>query len=127
VIRQGEDVTVVALGAMVRVAEQAAEVLAVRGRSCEVVDLRSLTPLDIATVLRSVEKTSRLVLVEEGPGICGWGSEVAARVADEGFGTLDAPIRRVTSPPTPTPFAAALEELWLPNAERVIAAVDMDW
>jgi acetoin:2,6-dichlorophenolindophenol oxidoreductase subunit beta len=126
VVRQGEDATIVAIGAMVKVAVQAAEVLAGQGRSCEVIDLRSLTPLDIDTVLRSVEKTSRLVLVEEGPGICGWGSEVAAQVADKGFWTLDAPIRRVTSPPVPTPFAAGLEELWLPNAERVIAAVPAD-
>ena len=124
VVRQGSDLTLVATGAMVPVALGAADLVASRGVNCEVVDLRTLTPLDMATVLTSLKKTSRLILVEEGPGICGWSSEVAARVADEGFWMLDAPIRRVCSPHTPTPFAEALESLWLPSAEIVAAEIE---
>jgi acetoin:2,6-dichlorophenolindophenol oxidoreductase subunit beta len=124
VVRAGLDLTVVTIGAMVHVALKSADVLAKRGVDVEVIDLRTLSPLDMSTVLRSVARTSRLVILEEGPGICGWGSEVSARVADEGFWTLDAPIRRVTSPPTPTPFAANLEHLWLPSAERLVTEIE---
>jgi pyruvate dehydrogenase E1 component beta subunit len=124
VVRQGVDLTLVATGAMVPVALGAAELARARGVDAEVIDLRTLTPLDMKTVLTSVEKTSRLILVEEGPGICGWSSEVAARVADEGFWMLDAPIRRVCSPPTPTPFAESLEALWLPSVELVAAEME---
>lgn len=124
VVRQGSDLTLVATGAMVGVALKAAELVRAHGIDCEVVDLRTLTPLDLKTVLTSLEKTSRLILVEEGPGICGWSSEVAARVADEGFWMLDAPIRRVCSPPTPTPFSESLEALWLPSVEAVAAEIE---
>ena len=127
VVREGSDLTLVATGAMVPVALAAAELVQDRRIDCEVIDLRTLTPLDMHSVLRSVEKTSRLVLVEEGPGICGWSSEVAARVADEGFWMLDAPIRRVCSPPTPTPFSESLESLWLPKAEAVAAEIEAEW
>ena len=113
-----------ATGAMVVVALKAAELVRAHGIDCEVIDLRTLTPLDLKTVLTSLEKTSRLILVEEGPGICGWSSEVAARVADEGFWMLDAPIRRVCSPHTPTPFSESLEALWLPSAEAVAAEIE---
>ncbi len=122
-VRAGKDLTIVALGAMVRVAVTSADDLASRGYDAEVIDLRTLYPLDMASVLASVERTSRLVILEEGSGVCGWGSEVAARVADEGFWSLDAPIRRVTSPPVPTPFASNLEARWLPTPERVVAEV----
>ena len=127
VVREGSDLTLVATGAMVPVALAAAELVQDRRIDCEVIDLRTLTPLDMHSVLRSVEKTSRLILVEEGPGICGWSSEVAARVADEGFWMLDAPIRRVCSPPTPTPFSESLESLWLPKAESVAAEIEAYW
>jgi pyruvate dehydrogenase E1 component beta subunit len=127
VVREGSDLTLVATGAMVPVALAAAELVQDRRIDCEVIDLRTLTPLDMHSVLRSVEKTSRLILVEEGPGICGWSSEVAARVADEGFWMLDAPIRRVCSPPTPTPFSESLESLWLPKAESVAAEIESYW
>lgn len=117
---EGTDVTLVAIGAMVPVAAAAAAQCTQTGiASVEVIDLRSLAPLDMATVLESLDRTSRLILVEEGAGICGWGSEVAARVADEGFWKLDAPIRRVTSPPVPTPFAGELEAAWLPTVDRI--------
>ncbi len=124
VVRTGSDLTLVSTGAMVNVAVAAADTVQSRGVSCEVIDLRTLTPLDMDTVLSSLAKTSRIILVEEGPGICGWSSEVAARVADEGFWMLDAPIRRVCSPPTPTPFAESLEKLWLPSAEAVAAEIE---
>jgi pyruvate/2-oxoglutarate/acetoin dehydrogenase E1 component len=127
VVREGSDLTLVATGAMVPVALAAAELVQDRRIDCEVIDLRTLTPLDMHSVLRSVGKTSRLILVEEGPGICGWSSEVAARVADEGFWMLDAPIRRVCSPPTPTPFSESLESLWLPKAEFVAAEIESYW
>lgn len=124
IVRSGSDLTLVATGAMVSVATAAADIVQHRGTSCEVIDLRTLTPLDMETVLRSVAKTSRIILIEEGPGICGWSSEVAARVADEGFWMLDAPVRRVCSPPSPTPFSESLEKLWLPSAEAVAAEIE---
>lgn len=123
ITRAGTDLTIVAVGAMVRVALGAADQLSNSGFDAEVIDLRTLSPLDMPTVLASVRRTSRLVIVEEGPGVCGWGSEVAAQVAQQGLNYLDAPIGRVTSPPTPTPFAGNLEMLWLPSPERVVAEV----
>jgi pyruvate/2-oxoglutarate/acetoin dehydrogenase E1 component len=127
VVRGGSDVTLVATGAMVHVCVDAATQLSSGGVSAEVIDLRSLTPLDMTTVLESVAKTSRIIIVQEGAAACGWGSEVAARVADEGFDSLDAPVRRVTSPPVPTPYAAALEREWLPHVDKVIAEVRSFW
>jgi pyruvate dehydrogenase E1 component beta subunit len=126
-VRQGEDLTLVATGAMVPVCVQAAERLSEQKVSAEVIDLRCLTPLDMSTILTSIAKTSRIVIVQEGPATCGWGSEVAARTADVGFNSLDAPVRRVTSPPTPTPFAANLEKLWVPTVERVVAEAMSFW
>ena len=86
----------------------------------EVIDLRSLVPLDTATILASVAKTSRLFTVEENPRLCGWGAEIASIVADEGFYSLDAPIVRITTPHIPLPSAAALEDLALPSVERIV-------
>lgn len=124
VVVEGADVTIVTIGAMVPVAVDAAQECLDNGiGSVEVIDLRTLAPLDMPTVLASLERTSRIVLLEEGPGVCGWGSEVAARVADEGFWKLDAPIRRIRSPRVPTPFAADLEAAWLPTVDRVCREV----
>ncbi len=121
--RAGEDVTVVAHSRMVHLALRAADRLAADGISCEVVDPRTLDPLDSATILRSVEKTSRLVILQEAVAQCSFASEVAALVAEEALDYLDAPIRRVTALDTPMPFSPKLERFVLPSEERLIAAV----
>jgi pyruvate dehydrogenase E1 component beta subunit len=108
---------------MVHVAEQAATMLAAEGVELEIVDLRSLQPWDEALVLKSLAKTHRLVVLHEAVEAFGIGAEVAARMADAGFDELDAPIVRVGAPFTPVPFARSLEQAYLPNAEKVIAAV----
>jgi pyruvate dehydrogenase E1 component beta subunit len=101
----------------------AAADLAAEGISLEVVDLRCLVPLDMATVLASVEKTSRLIVVEENPYQGGWGGTVASIVADEGFELLDAPVRRLASENVPLPFADALEERVIPTVDKLVEAV----
>jgi acetoin:2,6-dichlorophenolindophenol oxidoreductase subunit beta len=123
VVREGTDVTLVGLASTVRTALDAADRLAGDGISAEVVDLRCLVPLDMATVLRSLGRTSRLVIVEENPYQGGWGGTVVSIVADEGFELLDAPIRRVASACVPLPFADTLEEQVIPTVEKVTAAV----
>jgi pyruvate dehydrogenase E1 component beta subunit len=123
IARRGSDVTLVALAATVPMALSAAERLAMDGISAEVIDLRCLVPLDMATVLASVGRTSKLVIVEENPYQGGWGATVASIVADEGFELLDAPIRRVAAACVPLPFADALEQLVIPTAGKVQAAV----
>lgn len=121
VVREGSDASVFAYGAMVPVVEQAAQALDGEGIRCDVVDLRSLVPLDEAAVVASVEKTGRCVIVHEAPRFCGFGAELAALVAEKAFYSLKAPIVRVTGFDTPFPYA--LEHLYLPNAERVAHAV----
>ncbi|WP_419998453.1 alpha-ketoacid dehydrogenase subunit beta [Streptomyces boninensis] len=123
VVREGADVTLVALAAMVPVALAAAERLADEGVSAEVIDLRCLVPLDAATVLGSLRKTSRLLTVEENPYQGGWGGTLVSVVADEGFGLLDAPVRRVAGACVPLPFADALEAEVIPTVDKVVAAV----
>ncbi|WP_405866792.1 alpha-ketoacid dehydrogenase subunit beta [Streptomyces sp. NBC_00005] len=123
VVREGADVTLVALASMVPVALKAAEALAVEGIGAEVVDLRSLVPLDTSTVLASLGKTSRFVTVEENPYQGGWGATLVSVVADEGFDLLDAPVRRVAGECVPLPFADALEEQVIPTVAKVVAAV----
>ncbi|HEX5189313.1 MAG TPA: alpha-ketoacid dehydrogenase subunit beta [Streptosporangiaceae bacterium] len=123
IARQGTDVTVVALAATVPMALTAAERLAADGVSVEVVDLRCLVPLDMATVLASVAKTSRLLIVEENPYQGGWGGTVASIVADEGFETLDAPVKRVAAACVPLPFADALEQQVIPTADSLTSAL----
>ncbi len=124
VLREGSDVTIVALAAMVPRSLAAAERLeADHGISAEVIDLRTLVPLDVGTILASVEKTSRLVTVEENPRLCGWGAEIVSIVADEGFWSLDAPIVRVTTPHIPLPSAATLEDLAMPSVDRIVETV----
>src|SRR5262245_55824558 len=123
IVRTGDQATMVALAAMVPRALEAAELLADDGIELEVIDLRSLVPLDTATILASVEKTSRLFTVEENPRLCGWGAEIASIVADEGFYSLDAPIVRITTPHIPLPSAAALEDLAVPSVERIVETV----
>ncbi len=121
--REGRDATVVALSRMVHEALRAAELLAAEGVSVEVLDPRTLSPLDREAVLASVAKTGRLVIAHEAWGPCGVGAEVAALVAEHGLASLRAPVRRVTPPFTPVPFSPAMEKAWLPGAERIAAAV----
>ena len=123
VAREGTDVTLVALASTVPVALAAAGELASEGISAEVIDLRCLVPLDMRTVLDSLGRTSRLVVVEENPYQGGWGATVVSIVADEGFELLDAPVRRVAAECVPLPFADALEQQVIPTAAKVVAAV----
>jgi pyruvate dehydrogenase E1 component beta subunit len=117
----GDDVTIVTLGAMVGTVLEAT---AMASWTADVVDLRTLLPWDVGAVLSSVERTGRLVLVEESPLTGGWGVEVAARVAGEGFRHLKAPITRITCPDVPVPFGKELEARFLPSAEYVVNQVD---
>jgi acetoin:2,6-dichlorophenolindophenol oxidoreductase subunit beta len=119
VARPGTDITVVALATTVPMALAAAERLSADGISAEVIDLRCLVPLDMATVLASVQRTSRLLIVEENPYQGGWGGTVASIVADEGFEMLDAPIRRIAAASVPLPFADALEQQVIPTIDAV--------
>ena len=123
IARPGSDITVVALAATVPIALAAAEELATSGIQAEVIDLRCLVPLDMATVLASVGRTSRLLIVEENPYQGGWGGTVASIVADEGFELLDAPIRRVAAACVPLPFADALEDEVIPTTTKVTGAL----
>ena len=119
VLREGEDVTIAALGAMVPKALEAAERLSTDGVDAEVIDVRSLVPLDTTTILASVEKTGRFVTVEENPRLCGWGAEVASVVAEERFFDLDGPLVRITTPHIPLPAADALEDLAIPSVDAI--------
>jgi pyruvate dehydrogenase E1 component beta subunit len=123
VVREGTDISLVALASTVPVALRAAAELATEGISAEVVDLRCLVPLDMRTVLNSVRRTSRLVVVEENPYQGGWGGTVVSIVADEGFELLDAPPRRLAAACVPLPFADVLEEQVIPTVAKVAAAV----
>jgi len=122
VVRAGSDVTITAFSIMVGKALEAAEALAEEGISAEVIDLRSLRPLDTETVVASVKKTNRLVTCEEGWAACGIGSELAARMMEEAFDWLDAPVTRVAGVDVPMPYAANLEVLALPQADEIVTA-----
>jgi acetoin:2,6-dichlorophenolindophenol oxidoreductase subunit beta len=124
VLRPGKDCTIVALALMVPRALEAAEHLYhEEGISCEVVDVRSLVPLDTQTILGSVGRTSRLFTVEENPRLCGWGAEIASIVAEECFWSLDAPIVRITTPHIPLPAADRLEDATIPSVQRIVDTV----
>jgi len=123
IVREGTDCTIAALAAMVPRAVEAAERLQLDGVSAEVIDVRSLVPLDTRTLLASVEKTGRFFTVEENPRLCGWGAELVSIVADEGFWHLDGPSIRITTPHIPLPAAAALEDLALPSVDRIYDTV----
>jgi acetoin:2,6-dichlorophenolindophenol oxidoreductase subunit beta len=122
-LREGRDVTIVALSRMVDEALAAAEQLAQAGIEAEVIDPRTLVPLDKEIILESVRKTGRLVVVEEDNRTHGWAAEVVAMVAEEAFFYLDAPPQRVSAPDTPPPFAPPMEAFYVPSEERIIAAV----
>ena len=123
IVREGSDVTIAALALMVPRALEAAERLADEGISAEVIDVRSLVPLDTRTILDSVAKTSRFFTVEENPRLCGWGAEVVSIVGEEAFWDLDGPCVRITTPHIPLPSAAALEDLAIPSSDRIYKAV----
>jgi pyruvate/2-oxoglutarate/acetoin dehydrogenase E1 component len=121
--RSGTDVTVVALSLMVKRALEAAELLAAEGISCEVVDLRSTSPLDEETVVNSVQKTGRLVVVDEDNPRCSVATDVVALAAERAFDYLEAPTKRVSAPHTPVPFSPPLETFYMPSVERIAEAV----
>jgi len=123
VARSGSDATIVALSLMVTYAIAAAEQLATEGISVEIVDPRTVSPLDLDSILRSVAKTGRLLVVDQAFGPCGFTSEIAAQVADAGFNDLDAPIKRLHGVFAPTPYAPSLEEVVVPNVARIVQAV----
>jgi 2-oxoisovalerate dehydrogenase E1 component len=124
VVREGTDATVVSVSRMVHEAVAAAEALAQRGISVEVIDLRTVAPLDKETILRSLAKTNRLLIAHEGVTDFGIGAEIAALAVYEGFWTLDAPVMRVAPPPTPSPYAPNLEKLWLPDRQAIERALE---
>jgi pyruvate dehydrogenase E1 component beta subunit len=123
IARAGRDCTVVANLLMVHKSVQAARALESEGIDIEVIDVRTLVPLDNDTIFTSVRKTGRLVIVEEDNLTGGWGAEVAARVAEHCMGELDAPIRRVAAPDTPVPFAPPMENFYIPSVGKIVDAV----
>jgi pyruvate dehydrogenase E1 component beta subunit len=123
VVREGTDVTIVAFSIMVGKALKAAEELEAQGISAEVIDLRTLRPLDTETIVESVKKTSRLVSVEEGWPTAGIGAEMAAVMMEHCFDYLDAPVKRVAGLDVPLPYAANLEKLCLPQPSHIVEAV----
>ena len=123
IVRAGTDVTLIGHGAMVAVLLQAAEIAEAEGTSIEVIDLRSLSPIDYAPIIASVQKTGRLVVAQEAPGFVSVGSEIAATVMERAFYSLEAPVLRVSGFDAPFP-PAKLETVYLPDADRVLEAVD---
>jgi pyruvate dehydrogenase E1 component beta subunit len=124
VVRPGKDATILALALMVPRAIAAADRLkSEHGIDCEVIDVRSLVPLDTRTILGSVARTHRLFTVEENPRLCGWGAEIVSIIADEAFYDLDGPPVRITTPHIPLPAADILEDLALPSVERIVDRV----
>ncbi len=121
--REGSDVTIVATLRMVYEAITAANQLEKEGINLEIIDPRTLVPLDKETIIKSVRKTNKLIIVHEDNLTGGWGAEVAALVADEAFDYLDAPIKRVCAPDTPVPFAPVMENFYIPNAEDIIKTI----
>lgn len=121
--RQGNDVTIVAISRMVQQALAAADMLAADGISAEIVDPRTLSPLDEETILNSIAKTHRLVIVDEDNPRCSVATDIAALAADKAFTELDSPIKRVTAPHTPVPFSPPLEQFYIPSPERIVATV----
>jgi acetoin:2,6-dichlorophenolindophenol oxidoreductase subunit beta len=130
-LREGEHITIVALGLMVHVAMEAANELAEKGITCDVIDPRTTSPLDEESILESVENTGRLVVVDESAARCSFAHDVAALVASRLFGALKAPVRLVIPPHTPIPFSPSLEQAWMPDKASVInAAMELmskDW
>ncbi len=121
--REGDDISLITWGAMVYTADEAAQQLEGEGISVEIIDLRTLAPWDEEAVLASVEKTSKALVLHEDTHTGGFGAEIAATIAQEGFENLDAPVRRVTAPDTPVPFAPVLEKAFIPQVDDVVAGI----
>lgn len=122
-VREGKDVTIVSWSRMVHFSLEAATKLAAEGIDAEVIDLRTIIPLDTEAIINSVKKTGHLVIVHEAVKTCGFGAEIAARMSEEAFEYVKAPIARVTAPDCPSPFNPKLEQAYLPNADKIVAAV----
>jgi 2-oxoisovalerate dehydrogenase E1 component len=126
IVRKGEDITLICYGMMVPMAVEAAEKLSQEGISVEIIDLRTLVPLDMHTVMHSVRKTGKALIAHEAPKTCGFGAEIAARIAEEGFAYLDAPVVRIGGKDCPMPYAKQLEEVVLPQtADLEKALIDL--
>ena len=123
ILREGSDVTIVSYGLMVHRAVEAANQLAKDGIECEVIDLRTLSPIDMETVIESVENTGKLVVVDEANPRCSIASDISATVAQQAFKDLKAPIEMVTPPHTPVPFSRDLESFYLPSSEKIVKSV----
>ena len=121
--REGTDATIVARSLTVPTALKAAEELEKQGVSCEVIDPRTIRPLDINTIIESVKKTNRIVIAEESHPFCGVAAEISAEIAEQAFDFLDAPVKRVSGVDVPMPYAKNLEDMAIPDVERIIAAV----
>jgi pyruvate dehydrogenase E1 component beta subunit len=121
--REGTDATIVARSLMVPVALKAAEILEKEGVSCEVIDPRTIRPLDINTIIESVKKTNRVVVAEESHPFCGVGAELSSEITERAFDYLDAPVKRVSAADVPMPYAKNLEDLAIPKVEQIVAAV----
>ncbi|MEQ5777479.1 alpha-ketoacid dehydrogenase subunit beta [Thalassospira sp. NFXS8] len=122
IVREGGDVTIVTYGQMVQRAEQAADILKKDGIEAEIIDLRTLSPIDMDTVLESVEMTGRLVCVDEANPRCSIAADISANVAQDGFNDLKAPIQMVTAPHSPVPFSPSLEDIYIPSAQSIADA-----
>lgn len=121
--REGSDVTIVAISGMVPRANAVADKLAGEGISCDVIDPRTISPLDVESIIESVEVTGRLVIVDEANERCSLAADISSIVAEQAFHALRAPIRKVTAPHTPVPFSPVLEDLYIPSPERIEQAV----
>ena len=122
-VREGKDVTVVAIGWMVQKALQAAASLSKAGIECEIIDPRTVSPMDYDTIIKSVEKTGRLVIVGESNPCCSMASDISAKIPQDAFKAVKGPIQMVTAPHTPSPFNGVLEDLYLPGPAKIEAAV----
>jgi len=121
--REGTDATIVARSLMVPIALKAAEILQEQGVSCEVIDPRTIRPLDIGMIIESVKKTNRVVVAEESHPFCGVAAEISSEINERAFDYLDAPVKRVSGADVPMPYAKNLEDLAIPNVDRIVAAV----
>lgn len=121
--REGTDVTIVSFGKIIKEAYKAADILKEEGISAEIIDLKTVRPMDYDSILKSVKKTNRLVVLEEAWPFASVASEIAYKVQSEAFDYLDAPVQRINTPDTPSPFSKKLFDLWYPNADKVVEAV----
>lgn len=124
VVKEGDDLSIITYGSTVPKAKRAAALLAEKNISAEVIDLRSIRPLDVDTIVSSAKKTGRVIVVHEAPKFGGFGAEVVATVADRAFGYLDAPIVRVGAKETPVPFSPVLEDAYLPSVDDIVIAAE---